>query len=139
GKTFIFQNDSITHSGNYYYKLQDHEGCDSVIQFRLDFVMEARCSCDLYFPNVFIPDGDNINDDFKVYNPCKLEMDIYELNVFRRWGKLVFSTTKEDDAWIPDLDRGEVVANETYLYVLQYRLIGQNVIGIKKGAVTMVR
>jgi gliding motility-associated-like protein len=50
-----------------------------------------------YIPNAFTPDGDGINDVFGVTGPPS---DRFLLQVFNRWGQLVFETTDISDRWM---------------------------------------
>jgi gliding motility-associated-like protein len=49
-----------------------------------------------YFPNAFTPDGDGINDLFKVIGQFSRE---YNLVIYSRWGELVFATTDPAEGW----------------------------------------
>ena len=77
-------------------------------------------------PNVFTPNGDNINEVFKSYNPggiTKVDMRIYN-----RYGKLVFKTEDPDINWDGrDIDSKRFVATGVYIYtceVYEERLTG---------------
>jgi len=48
-------------------------------------------------PNVFTPNGDNINDFF-IPLPYKFVKDI-EIKIYDRWGLLMFETTDADILW----------------------------------------
>ena len=56
-----------------------------------DFNAIVNIILDLFFysPDVFSPNGDNINDEFKV---SVVGYDTFELFVFDRWGNQLFST-----------------------------------------------
>ena len=49
----------------------------------------------LYIPNAFTPNGDDLNP---LFYPCgyNIDPDNFNMLIFDRWGKLVFSTTKWD-------------------------------------------
>jgi gliding motility-associated-like protein len=53
----------------------------------------------LYIPTAFTPDGDGLND---VWQPSVRGARLYELQVFDRWGQLVFSTTDPRAGWAGD-------------------------------------
>jgi len=81
-------------------------------------------------PNVFTPNGDNINDIFKSFNPggvTKVDMRIYN-----RYGKLVFKTENPDINWDGrDIDSKRFVSTGVYFYVCEVyeeRLTGSRTI-----------
>lgn len=47
----------------------------------------------IYAPNVFSPNDDGLNDRFTIFGPQPRITNILELQVFDRWGQLVFSNT----------------------------------------------
>lgn len=70
-------------------------GCAS----ELDSMQVERvdCSCQLYLPNSFTPDGDGVNDLWGPEIACDLE-DL-TLMVFDRWGELLQTLTGQDLRW----------------------------------------
>ncbi|MFT7590076.1 MAG: gliding motility-associated-like protein, partial [Limisphaerales bacterium] len=50
----------------------------------------------LLFPNAFSPNGDGQND---IFLPFNWGLENYHLQIFNRWGELVFETSLEDDGW----------------------------------------
>jgi gliding motility-associated-like protein len=50
----------------------------------------------LYIPNAFTPNGDGINDVFKVIGN---EIEEFELSIFNRWGEKVFESKSKDNSW----------------------------------------
>lgn len=94
----------------------------------------------LYFPNIFSPNGDGINDAFRGYAAQGVEMREYELLVFDRWGNLLFKTASLEEGWdgrydIRELDPG------VYVYWVRAAVIncGQLRDFFKKGDVTLIR
>ncbi|MCC7246412.1 MAG: gliding motility-associated C-terminal domain-containing protein [Saprospiraceae bacterium] len=63
--------------------------------------LEARYwSCDecpAYAPNVFSPNDDGKNDGWRLYHTCF--PDNYQLEVYDRWGSLVFITNDPEKNW----------------------------------------
>jgi hypothetical protein len=49
------------------------------------------CSPDihLYVPNVFSPDGDQVNDDFQIYFEQGMDVMAFKGEIFDRWGSLI--------------------------------------------------
>ncbi len=96
---------------------------------------EAKCSdnvqcvdvCEYYkLPNVFTPNGDNINDLFHPY-PYSF-VDHIDLKIYNRWGNLVYQTEDPDINWDgKDMNTGKLVPEGVYYYicdVYEYRLNG---------------
>ena len=52
----------------------------------------------LYVPNSFTPNGDGKNDIWKPI-ASGFEYDYYEVQVFDRWGKMIFNTTDYEEGW----------------------------------------
>ena len=65
-----------------------------------------------YFPNAFSPNGDDINEIFKAEGPFVKEV---ELQVYNRWGALVFQTTNNETGW-DGSSKGEELPPGTYIY-----------------------
>lgn len=94
-KQFGFEEDA---TGIYTQELKTYLGCDSIIylDLQVDNVM---------FPNVVTPNGDGINDVFKLHN--LVEQNAFpenELIIFNRQGKIIYqkSNIKADrDFWDP--------------------------------------
>jgi gliding motility-associated-like protein len=69
------------------------------------------------FSNVFSPNGDGLNDYFMFPN-LGLEGD-YKLEIFDRWGLLLFDTEGKNVGWDGRTIAGKPVADGAYYYVLQ--------------------
>ncbi|HEU5292115.1 MAG TPA: gliding motility-associated C-terminal domain-containing protein [Cyclobacteriaceae bacterium] len=50
----------------------------------------------LNYPTAFTPNGDNLNDVFVVYGQF---VEKFEMNIFNRWGELLFYTDNLDTGW----------------------------------------
>jgi gliding motility-associated-like protein len=87
-------------------------------------------------PNIFSPNGDGINDVFK---PFFLgEMDVVEVQVYNRWGKVVFeSNDPTNPGWDGNKDGDKPAPSDVYLYIVRVGLDGQ--ILEESGEVTLVR
>ncbi len=60
--------------------------------------------CQLYIPNAFTPNGDNINETFKIVPSCDTEGEMisYFIKIFDRWGRKVFESDDPEVAWDGD-------------------------------------
>ena len=92
--------------------------------------------------NVFSPDGDGKNDalDFDLKGISK-----YELNIYNRWGDLVFESSKDGigndgNNWNGKVQNtGAECAAGTYFYIFKYRFLGQNSDIEERGTITLIR
>ncbi|TRX56008.1 gliding motility-associated C-terminal domain-containing protein [Fulvivirga sp. M361] len=50
----------------------------------------------IYYPNAFTPNRNNINETFTVNGKFMIS---YELNIFNRWGELVFTSDNPETGW----------------------------------------
>ncbi|HLG04170.1 MAG TPA: gliding motility-associated C-terminal domain-containing protein [Bacteroidia bacterium] len=73
-------------------------------------------NCPTYvLPNVFTPNGDNVNDFFVPF-PYRFVKDI-DLKIYDRWGVLVFQTTDPDIRWNGrDMNSGKLCTDGVYYY-----------------------
>jgi gliding motility-associated-like protein len=112
----------------------DYNGCDTTITH--DLIVKV---VELKIPNVFTPNGDQINDQFAIVikgNQTADWREAYisnELVVFDRWGKRVFDQTNYKSK---DWD-GANLPDGTYFYVLKCH--GQFGDDVFKGSVTILR
>ena len=94
GETFRVGHNSFGQSGQHEIHLVSEEGCDSLVVLNLDFYK-------VFFPNVFSPNGDGINDVFKVFGGDDLK-EVENLKIFDRWGALIY----EGQNILPDSSEG---------------------------------
>lgn len=86
-------------------------------------------------PNAFSPNGDGLNDVFKIAN---LRYDkMTEFRIFNRWGRQVFETNVPTQGWDGTI-KGEPAPTDVYYYSIKITLPGgeQKVL---KGDVTLLR
>ena len=62
-------------------------------------VVFEDCEFCYSFPNVFTPNGDLINDEFKPLIKCDHQITEYKLVIYNRWGQKVFETNNPLDGW----------------------------------------
>ena len=85
----------------------------------------------------FTPNGDGINDRWLVTTNSGACVKQVIAKVFNRYGELVYSNDFYNNDW-DGRYKGKPVADGTYYYVIQYRLINGNSIPVK-GDVTILR
>lgn len=94
----------------------DASGCTNTAVVTI--VVDVQCG-DVFVPNVFSPNGDNINDVFKVYGNCVVSM---QFEVFDRWGVRVYLGSDPDSGW-DGTWRGNLLDNGIYAWQLHATLI----------------
>ncbi|MBV6405441.1 MAG: hypothetical protein GFGODING_02214 [Flavobacteriales bacterium] len=60
--------------------------------------VEVRDELLVYVPNTFTPDGDGLNEVFRVIGN-DIDKDEFQLLIFDRWGEVVFSSTDPAEGW----------------------------------------
>lgn len=99
-----------------FYSLEVEEnGCiakDSIIIETIDCTF-----CNIYIPNVFSPNADGLNDTFSAYSNCTF--GIYNLQIFNRWGAVVFQSSDVQDTWDGTF-KGEHFTPDVFVYALEF-------------------
>jgi len=95
----------------------------------------------VFIPNVFSANDDGTNDGFTVFGGPALEK-IEKLQIFSRWGSLVFETTNIDPndvklGWDGRFN-GEPVNPGVFVYLAQLRFVDTEVVQVE-GDVTVIR
>jgi gliding motility-associated-like protein len=73
----------------------DIYGCTNTDEAQIDVL--GKCGSDVFVPNTFTPNGDEMNDKLYVRNLTLDGLKVFR--IFDRWGKLVFETTNINDGW----------------------------------------
>lgn len=76
------------------------------------------CTCNFYVANTFSPNGDGDNDLFKPVTSCIYEL--YELEIYDRWGNRVFATINQDEGWDGTFQGKDLPAG-VYSYQLRHK------------------
>jgi gliding motility-associated-like protein len=103
-------------SGDYYVMMTDSNLCGD----RTSNTLSITVIFDLVaedIPEGFSPNGDGINDNFRVRN-----LDMFQnnsLQVFNRWGMLVFERQPYDSDFLGVSDNGTALPDGTYFYILE--------------------
>jgi len=95
--------------------------CDNGIPAMCDtaWVYVEVLPIDLTIPNTFTPNGDDFNDNFVIRGLTELYPE-NELQIFNRWGNIVFERKNYQNDWDGLFERtGEKVPDGTYFYKLE--------------------
>ena len=117
---------------NYTMTVTDNNGCVSTDNTLITVI--PYCVKPM---NAFTPNGDGINDRWLVTTNSGVCVKQVIAKVFNRYGELVFSNDFYNNDWDGKY-KGKAVADGTYYYVIQFRLINGNSIPLK-GDVTILR
>jgi gliding motility-associated-like protein len=104
---------TISEAGSYFVNVKDDWGCilpDTI-------VVGDLCSPWVSFPTAFSPNGDGVNDFFRP--AYKNEFDTYHLQVYNRWGELVFSSSSPKSGW-DGVYKDAAQPMGVYIYKLEY-------------------
>jgi len=83
----------ITKAGNYTLTLKNQCGTRTYTSK----IVDSNCECYLYIPNAFSPNEDQHNEVFFPVSACLPEN--YSLNIYNRWGELIFETNDINKSW----------------------------------------
>ena len=97
---------------------------------------ESPKSCEAYLPNSFSPNGDGINDELQLLTDCELQF--FQMEVYDRWGSLMFSTDDVRQAW-DGRYKGDLLDTGVYLWVVEYQFFGEERIFLKTETATIIR
>ena len=105
---------SFANEGEYFVTLTviSPEGCVSQRRHG-PYIVEIP---ELFIPNVFSPDGDGSNDEFRVvYSGSQT----YSLRVFDRWGVSHFFTRNKMESWSGKSESGKELTEGVYYFALE--------------------
>jgi gliding motility-associated-like protein len=91
-------------------------------------------------PNVFTPNGDNLNDEFKLLEYQK-ELQNFHIWVYDRWGNKVYESTDKDFVWDgTDIFAGnKPLKTAVFTYAIEYTLYNQPDKKIKGGNISLIK
>ena len=150
GQEFInwFKNDTLLneHTRSIYFEINANikysievisdDGCI----FRDSVLYRVKRYDDLWIPNVFSPNGDQVNDHFLIKS--KFPLRINSLSIFDRWGNVVYSgknglTNDDSLKWNGNINQ-ENAAPGIYIYHVEYEN-GDGKIRNKAGEILLIR
>lgn len=106
-------------------------GCTS----RDEIVVSYTDCKDIYFPNAFTPNNDGLNDGFGPLGGAVNLLKDYRLNIYNRYGQLVYSTAIPQNKW-----NGKFNANKSdtqvFVWYASFSLLGKT--ETRKGTVLLI-
>ena len=107
-----------------YFRELSHNGCTLRDSFIINIIEKSSIDCDrLLLPNVFTPNGDNVNDIYKISNLFIIE-EMQSFEIFNRWGESVFLTSQRDEGWT-GLVSGSPAQIGMYVYRVSFTCQGE--------------
>ncbi len=138
--TYLWQDNSknstfyVKKEGVYWVRLMIDSTCtasDTIV------VTYKDCSIpDIFIPNAFTPDGDGLNDVFKI--ETALQFTKFKLYIYNRWGDLVFESEDKNFGWDGTYSH-KPAPNAVYVYLVTGTVKYSNVTFKRTGSVTLVR
>lgn len=118
----------ITESKKYLLTVESDHGCTASME------ANVKVFIPLYMPNAFSPNGDGVNDVFRI--PSNTFLNLINFSIFDRWGNQVFYTKDISQGWNGQ-HKGRNVDGGVYIYLIR----GSNVEGtvIRKGNFLLIR
>ncbi|MCB0401301.1 MAG: gliding motility-associated C-terminal domain-containing protein, partial [Flavobacteriales bacterium] len=90
-----------------------------------------------YVPNAFTPDGDGKNEIFRPYGDG-IDFTQYSMQIFDRWGELIFETTNAERGW-DGTYKGNPVKVDTYIWKIIAKEADTPIIHDNFGHVNLIR
>lgn len=119
--------------GMYSVVVTDYNGCvssDSILYRKLEDKPFF-----FYVPTGFTPNGDGINDNFRAATDF-IQIKLFSLKIFDRWGQLIFNTTDAEKGWDGRIN-GNRISNGIYLWEMVYKRLDEPTVKVT-GHVTMI-
>ncbi len=110
----------------------DEFGCKDSGMVKVTVIYEPK----LMIPNAFSPNGDGLNDIFKIEGVVYEKLNSFQ--VFDRYGMKVFETTNIDKGWDGTYLNGKPAAPGVYYYLIEMSNVDRQTFQFK-GDVTLTR
>jgi len=104
--------------GLYSVVIRTDFGCEG----EFDIVIDEDCPGSIYIPNAFTPDGDGINDGWRVQGD---KIAVFHVKVWNRWGELFYESSEVNKSWWGQRRNNDRIAvSDAYVYrvVVQFEL-----------------
>lgn len=119
----------------YFVTGTDMNNCSNVDTITV-FVGSMMDSTLIAIPNAFSPNGDGVNDVFKVLASQNLTIDLFQ--IFNRWGAIIFETIDSNVGWNGSYsNRDQPIGS--YVYYVQCHSTVDSKIKSYTGTVTLLR
>lgn len=131
-------NDSIRivkNSGNYIVNVSNKCGqaTDSIL------IEVKKCICKLFIPNSFTPNGDGLNDVFKIELAC--EVIDFNIIILNSWGEIIYESHDDNFTWNGISRTGHDAPQDTYVFkiALTYKKGSKVLKTTERGKVVLIK
>ncbi len=124
---------SADRTGKYWVQLTNNDACISSDTILVNVVQNC---VDIYFPSVFSPNGDGLNEQYGPVGNLNAVSN-YTLSIYNRWGELMFTTNDPRKRWNGNLN-GKLTANASFTWFASY-IFGASGQKLKKGVLVIIR
>lgn len=118
-------------AGNYCVTVTNVRNCSKTACAE---IVDMEC---LQYREVITPNNDNTNDQFWISCITDERYRDHKLEIFNRWGQLVYATTNYQNNWMGTGPSGTELAEGLYFFVLEYELFGET--QLLKGTINILR
>lgn len=120
----------------YRLSIEDEFDCIGTDSIRINVIDPADLDCSqIFLPNAFTPNNDNLNDNYGISNPFAIQQ-LISFEIYDRWGERVFFTTNPFEQWNGSF-RGQELNPGVFLYKVRY--FCRNEETVITGSITMMR
>ena len=96
----------------YYLSVTDENGCENTDSIYIEVIIPND---KVFIPNAFSPNNDGENDRFYVRG---LDIREMEMQIFNRYGKMIYQSNDIDDGWDGTL-YGQELTKDVFIYVVK--------------------
>ncbi|MEZ4988263.1 MAG: gliding motility-associated C-terminal domain-containing protein [Saprospiraceae bacterium] len=132
---FVFPERNV----NYTLTIVNENGCTATASI----FVELDANRNVYIPNIFSPNGDGLNDEFRVFT-CTGVREVRSARLFDRWGGLLYEATRLAPNClngIPLWDgnkSGKELLPGVYVYIIEVEFL-DGVVLVYRGDVALIR
>ena len=94
-----------------------------------------ECLPDIYVPNAFSPNGDGINEEFRIFGK---DISVQKIDIYDRWGGLIFESKNFDDSWDGKVGN-RLMLSGVYIYLIEYLDENNNQVRFLSGEVYLIQ
>ena len=130
----LAQPNAVAQPGVYYIKGTSDIGCTNIKP--VNVIIEPPPPYKIIAPNAFSPNGDGINDVFRVQVDGNMQPVMF--SVYDRWGRMVYSNADITKPWDGTVN-GKIISTGTYYWILEGNDTFWNKKVVNKGWITLLK